>query len=99
MHSLDGAGGLPLGIFADSDYEQTSLQLQTGDQIIFYTDGIVEARDAQGDMFGMHRLDLALENCSLQAKALLDTLIQSVEDFAGGRAADDDRTVIVARIA
>ena len=99
MLSLDGAGGLPLGIFADSNYEQSSQQLQTGDQIIFYTDGIVEARDPQGDMFGMHRLDLALENCSLQAKALLDTLIQSVEDFAGGRAADDDRTVIVARIA
>jgi sigma-B regulation protein RsbU (phosphoserine phosphatase) len=98
MHSLDGAGGLPLGIFADSNYEQTSQQLQTGDQIIFYTDGIVEARDPQGNMFGMHRLDLALENCSLQAKALLDTLIRSVEDFSGGRAADDDRTVIVARI-
>ena len=99
MHSLDGAGGLPLGIFADCDYEQTSQQLQTGDQIIFYTDGIVEARSPLGDMFGMHRLDLALENCSLQAKALLDTLIQSVEEFAAGRAADDDRTVIVARIA
>jgi phosphoserine phosphatase RsbU/P len=96
--SLDGAGGLPLGILADGVYEQTSRQLQPGDQIIFYTDGIVEARNPEGELFGMQRLDVALENCSLQAKALLDTLISSVEEFAAGRAADDDRTVIVARI-
>jgi sigma-B regulation protein RsbU (phosphoserine phosphatase) len=98
MISLDGAGGLPLGIFADTRYQQTSQELQTGDQVILYTDGIVEARNPHGELFGMGRLDLALENCSLQAKALLDSLIQSVNEFADGHAADDDRTVIVARI-
>ncbi|HLW64840.1 MAG TPA: PP2C family protein-serine/threonine phosphatase [Gemmataceae bacterium] len=98
MHSLDGAGGLPLGILADGSYEQTTRQLQPGDQIIFYTDGIVEARNHKGELFGVQRLDVALENCSLQAKALMDTLIHSVEEFASGHAADDDRTVIVARI-
>jgi phosphoserine phosphatase RsbU/P len=96
--SLDGAGGLPLGIMSEGRYDETSQQLQTGDQIIFYTDGITEAHNPQGHLFGTHRLDLALENCSLQAKALLDTLMKAVEAFADGRIADDDRTIIVARI-
>jgi sigma-B regulation protein RsbU (phosphoserine phosphatase) len=96
--SLDGASGLPLGIVLGGRYEETVQQLQTGDQIIFYTDGITEAHNPQGQLFGTGRLDLVLENCSLQARSLLDTLIQSVEEFAGGCPAHDDRTIIVARI-
>lgn len=96
--SLDGATGLPLGIVPESRYEDKIQQLQTGDQIIFYTDGITEAHNPQGQMFGTGRLDLVLENCTLQARALLDTLMQSVEEFAAGHPADDDRTIIVARI-
>jgi sigma-B regulation protein RsbU (phosphoserine phosphatase) len=96
--SLDGARSLPLGIADAGRYEETTQQLQTGDQIIFYTDGITEAHNPQGKLFGARRLDLVLENCTLEAHALLDTLIQSVEDFAAGRAADDDRTIIVARV-
>jgi sigma-B regulation protein RsbU (phosphoserine phosphatase) len=96
--SLNRAGGLPLGLMPEERYEETVQQLQVGDQIIFYTDGITEAHNPQGQMFGTQRLDLALENCSLEARALLESLIQSVEEFAVGRPADDDRTLIVARI-
>jgi sigma-B regulation protein RsbU (phosphoserine phosphatase) len=96
--SLDGARGLPLGILPEVGYEETVQQLQRGDQIVFYTDGITEAHNPQGQLFGTERLDLIVENCSLQARALLDSLIESVDEFAGGRPADDDRTIIVARI-
>jgi phosphoserine phosphatase RsbU/P len=96
--SLDEASGLPLGILAESRYEETTQQLQSGDQIIFYTDGITEAHNPEGRQFGTERLDRALENCSLQAQALLDTLVQSVEEFTGGCPAHDDRTIIVARV-
>ena len=50
------------------------------------------------EFFGVDRLDLVVENCALQAQGLLDNLIQSVEEFSGGRPADDDRTIIVARV-
>ena len=96
--SLDGATGLPLGILLEGDYPETVLELQTGDQIIFYTDGITEAHNPQGELFGTARLDLVLENCSQQAQSMLDALIQSVDEFAAGRPADDDRTIIVAKI-
>jgi serine phosphatase RsbU (regulator of sigma subunit) len=73
-------------------------QLLPGDQIIFYTDGITEARNPQGEMFRTQRLDQALENCSLEASALLVSVLRCVEEFADGCPADDDRTMIVARV-
>ena len=96
--SLDQARGLPLGIVEETHYEETELQLQQGDQIIFYTDGITEAQSNDGKFFGTERLDQELEKCSLLAQALLNSVLKSVEEFANGRPADDDRTIIVARL-
>ena len=96
--SLDQARGLPLGIVEETHYEEAELQLQQGDQIIFYTDGITEAQSNDGKYFGTERLDHELEKCSLLAQALLNSVLKSVEEFANGRPADDDRTIIVARL-
>ena len=51
-------------------YEEAVRRLQKGDQIIFYTDGITEAHDPSGQLFGTARLDEVLEQCSLEAAAL-----------------------------
>ena len=96
--SLDQAGGLPLGVVDDASYEEARLQLQRGDQIIFYTDGITEAQSIDGTFFGTNRLDEELEKCSFQADALMKSVLRAVELFANGRPADDDRTMIVARV-
>jgi sigma-B regulation protein RsbU (phosphoserine phosphatase) len=96
--SLEEARGMPLGIMPDATYEETEQQLQLGDQIVFYTDGITEASNAEGELFGTERLDRELEVCSLQAKGLLESVLRAVEEFTTGRPADDDRTIIVARI-
>ena len=90
--------GLPLGIFADQEYKECVQQLQSGDQMIFYTDGITKAHSPTGEMFGTARLDQVLELCTLQASALLDTVLKAVEQFTAGHPADDDRTAIVARV-
>ena len=49
-------------------------------------------------MFGTERLDEVLELCTLQSSALLETVLRSVDEFAAGQPAQDDRTLIVARI-
>jgi sigma-B regulation protein RsbU (phosphoserine phosphatase) len=95
---LDQATSLPLGIFPEDAYREAVQELQQGDQIIFYTDGITEAHNVAGEMFGTERLDQMLENCSVQASGLLSSVLQAVEEFAQGRTADDDRTMIVARV-
>lgn len=96
--SLDQARGLPLGIIEATAYDEAEIQLQKGDQIVFYTDGITEAQSTDGTFFGTNRLDEELEKCSLEAQSLMMSLLCSVEAFANGRPADDDRTMIVARV-
>jgi sigma-B regulation protein RsbU (phosphoserine phosphatase) len=96
--ALNQIGGLPLGVLADTRYESAERRLEIGDQILFYTDGITEAQNVRGEMYGIVRLDRELENCALHADALLQSILRSVESFAEGRSADDDRTLIVARV-
>lgn len=96
--ALDAAGGLPLGIVPESQYQDCDLPLVPGDQIVFYTDGITEALDPAGRMFGTERLDRVLEYCALRADGLMDEVLRAVDTFTAGHPADDDRTIIVARV-
>jgi sigma-B regulation protein RsbU (phosphoserine phosphatase) len=95
---LNGTGGLPLGIFAGEVYEEETYQLVPGDQLVLYTDGITEAYNSAGEMFGLGRLDKLLENCTVGAPHLLESVLVELEEFTGGRPADDDRTLLVAKI-
>jgi phosphoserine phosphatase RsbU/P len=95
---LDQANDLPLGVAEGVVYPESTERLQKGDQIVFYTDGITEAHNPAGELFGTARLDTVLEQCSLHADALLESLLQSVSDFAEGQPILDDQTIIVARV-
>ncbi len=98
LFSIDCARGLPLGILDDAEYESRTAELTTGDQIIFYTDGITEAMNRQNELFGADRLDEELENCALSADGLVTSAMSAVDAFRNGRPADDDQTMIVAKI-
>jgi sigma-B regulation protein RsbU (phosphoserine phosphatase) len=98
MSSLDGVGNLPLGISGDVVYEQSSRQLIPGDQIVFFTDGIIEAQNRTGEMFGPERLDSVLADCRNDAADLIQAVLNSVEDFTGGQPPSDDQTLLVAKI-
>jgi sigma-B regulation protein RsbU (phosphoserine phosphatase) len=95
---LDKAGGLPLGIDARVRYPEAVHQLRPGDQLILYTDGITEAYDTAGQMFGLARLDKVLENCADEASDLLRAVLEALDEFTGGKPAHDDRTILVAKI-
>lgn len=98
MASLDGIGGLPLGILPEEEYQETSHVLQPGDQIVFYTDGITEAHNPRGEMFGLERLDKVLEDCRIGATSLIEAVLTDLNAFTAGHPADDDRTLLVAKI-
>jgi phosphoserine phosphatase RsbU/P len=95
---LDGGRGLPLGISPTERYRTETFQLVPGDELVLYTDGVTEATNGHGEMFGLERLDAVLENCALGASALLKAVMAAVEEFTGGRPPADDRTVLVAKI-
>ena len=90
----------PLGIVADCDYRASTFALTDGSVIVFYTDGVVEAMNASGELFGFDRLLASVgEGRGLAASSLLDKLFDDVARFVGGTEQHDDITIIVARVA
>ena len=96
--SLDGTGGLPLGLLEDAQYTAVEFRLWPGDQIVFYTDGVTEATDPSGRMFGLERLDQTLELCREDADDLIAAVLTALNEFTQGQPAEDDRTLLVARV-
>jgi phosphoserine phosphatase RsbU/P len=95
---LDGQRRFPLGINADETYPEAMRHLIPGDQIVFYTDGVTEAMNPAGELFGPTRLDEAMAACPVGADSLMDMVLEAVEKFTAGRPADDDRTLLVAKV-
>jgi sigma-B regulation protein RsbU (phosphoserine phosphatase) len=86
----------PLGILEEADYGETQVQLERGDSVVFYTDGIVEAMNEKGEMLGFERLLAVVEGSGgASADALLKEILNRVNEFAGGAAQHDDITIIV----
>lgn len=78
-----GAEGPLLGVFEDLDVSVDAVSLSSGDSLIFYTDGVIEARDGI-DIFGEGRLVEVLEGCAgLDAATLTEKVEQAVLAFAG----------------
>jgi phosphoserine phosphatase RsbU/P len=90
---------LPIGIVDEVEYKETHLQLALGDRLVFYTDGIVEAMNGEGEIFGFDRLlEVVQEGRSMSADSLLKEILDDVNRFAGGTAQHDDLTVIVVAV-
>ena len=86
----------PLGILEEAEYEETRLQLETGDKVVLYTDGIVEAMNDKKEMFGFDRLiEVIKESKTLTAESMLEEIKSHVNEFAGGAPQHDDITIIV----
>jgi sigma-B regulation protein RsbU (phosphoserine phosphatase) len=98
LTALDGVNGLPLGISADETYRESRQPLQAGDELVFYTDGVTDARNPAGELFGLRRLDESLACGPATAREVLDAVLGVLGRFTAGRPADDDRTLLVARV-
>jgi len=95
---LDGVGNLPLGILPDSAYDEGTVQLNAGDSILFYTDGITEAMNAANELFGEDSLDKLVASHRTSAAALIESVLNQVRAFEGDRPAADDRTLLAVRV-
>ena len=97
VEALDGAAGLPLGIFPDTDVSDVNCVLHPGDAIVLYTDGVIEARDGHGEQFGLERLEALLATCTGRTAAGIARRIElAALDFQGDTASDDV-AIVVAR--
>lgn len=90
-------GGAPLGIFLDRNYEDAEVQLEPGDRLLLYTDGITEATNSDGQEFSEAKLiELGRSNVALNAADLLGTIQKEVASFNHGNLQDDLTLVVVA---
>jgi sigma-B regulation protein RsbU (phosphoserine phosphatase) len=97
--SFVDVGGVPLGLFPDSQYEETSLQLQTGDVLVFYSDGVVEMRNDSGEEFGLKRLaETVRSSCEKSPEEIVKSVSGALAEFIGRVRPQDDRTMIVIRM-
>jgi sigma-B regulation protein RsbU (phosphoserine phosphatase) len=89
--------GLPLGVDANEAYAEACAELQPGDGVVLYTDGITESMNAEGELLGTARLDAAVAREG-DAEGTVREVLESVWAFTGGSALTDDRTLLALRI-
>ena len=91
------ARGMPLGIMPRMDYEEKETTLETGVSTLFYSDGLVEAHDSRGEMFGFPRLRALVAERG-EERALGDFLLEELYSFVGeGWEQEDDITLLTLR--
>jgi serine phosphatase RsbU (regulator of sigma subunit) len=89
------ATGMPLGLMPGMLYEENEATLAPGDNVLFYTDGLVEAHNAKRDMFGFPHL-MELVGGNLCSSTLIDSLLQELATFTGSDwEQEDDVTMLV----
>lgn len=95
------AEGFPLGLFPQASYEEHSIPARPGDVFVFFSDGIVDAQNDKGEMFGTDRLVQVLRDnpssCT-SAQSTIDAILAAVEAFQSGTAHFDDETLVVLRV-
>ena len=91
-------GGVALGLVPGMKYEQSSITLSAGDNVILYTDGVTEAMNEHEEEFGMERLEsLFSESRPPEARAVNDVIFDAVMEFAGDAPQSDDITCMTLR--
>jgi PAS domain S-box-containing protein len=90
-----GARGMPLGLMAGMHYEEKEALLALGECVLFYSDGLVEAHNPHGEMFGTRRLRSLLTEHPMGGIDLITILMEEMKRFTGKRwEQEDDITVV-----
>lgn len=89
-------GGRAIGWFPNNPLQSVELNLEYGDVMVYYTDGVTEAQNSDGEFFGEERLvELVLRSVSLSAQEIVDAIVYTVDEFCVGMPPFDDQTIVV----
>ena len=81
-----------------AEYGESRIALQSGDLLVFFTDGVTEPENAYGEMFGEERfIDLLARNAHLGEAEIVQTVVDSVREWTGSDELQDDMTLLLAR--
>ena len=89
------ARGMPLGLMSGMSYEEGEASLTEGDSVLFYSDGLVEAHDPEGEMFGFPKLRALVAEHAEEERPLGEFLVEELYSFVGeGWEQEDDITLL-----
>jgi phosphoserine phosphatase RsbU/P len=93
------ATGLPLGLFDDVTYDEFRFDMQPGDIFVFFSDGILDARNRSGELFGRSRVEKIIAGCAgRSADCVVDSLFKAVGEHSAGVETFDDMTVLAIKV-
>src|SRR5215472_4806834 len=91
--------GFPLGIFEETSYDEWGVTLETGNILVFHSDGIAEAVNIEGQFFGTERIRTLIEqHHEMSAAELADVLLRAVDLFTNSAPLADDRTLVILKV-
>jgi len=92
------ATGMPLGLMPEMEYEEKETILQAGEAALFYSDGLVEAHNPEGEMVGFPRLEALVSEHAAEEESLEEALLEELYSFVGeGWVQEDDITLLTLR--
>ena len=93
------ATGIPLGLFDEADYDEFTFRAKPGDMFVFFSDGILDATNKAGDLFGRTRVEQLVAGCTEQtADCVVETIFKALAKYTKGVEAFDDETVVAIKV-
>ena len=93
------AAGLPLGLFDEAEYDEFTFKAKPGDMFVFFSDGILDARNRHGQSFGPERVQEIVAGCADQTPdCVVSNIFRAVTEHAAGVEAFDDQTVVAIKV-
>lgn len=93
------ATGLPLGLFPSAEYDEFTFRAVPGDAFVFFSDGILDARNAHGNTFGRERAEqIVARNCFKTADEIVTMIFDEVTKFVGDTEQFDDQSVVAIKV-
>jgi phosphoserine phosphatase RsbU/P len=93
------ATGLPLGLFDDAEYDEFRFKMKPGDMFVFFSDGILDARNRSGELFGRGRAEKIIAECAgRSADCVVDRLFKAAAEHSAGVETFDDQTVVAIKV-
>jgi phosphoserine phosphatase RsbU/P len=93
------ATGLPLGLFDEAEYDEFRFRMKPGDMFVFFSDGMLDARNRAGDMFGRRKVEEIVSSCTgKSADCVVDLLFKAVAEHSAGVETFDDQTVVAIKV-
>ena len=93
------ATGLPLGLFDDANYDEFRFKMKPGDMFVLFSDGILDARNRSGELFGRGRVEKLVAECAgKSADCVVETLFKAAAEHSAGAETFDDQTVVAIKV-